>query len=189
MPRLLSLVLILSARLSIALPAAAAAAGGGSGPLPILKIHKAEYRLDLNLLEFAFTVTNPTDQVLYLDVQGQPASARQGKTLVLSFAAADAAAADTVRPQRVGARQGYQGHRRIHGLGPDTTGSGPHPADPAGAASLKVNMAVYPERSEGEGPAWMLEQAFEVSAKPAPLAKRGRRPPPQKPVKVIKPVE
>lgn len=160
---------------------------------PILKISKAEYRLDQNVLEFSFTVNNHGDSVIYLDCQGQPAAARKGKTLLLSFAAADEAAADSARPQRIGARQGYQGHRRIYGLGPDALGSALSKtggeADPAGATLLKAEMAAYPERSEGEGLPWVRERAVMVSAKPVPLAKRGKRPPPQKPVKIIKPTE
>lgn len=154
---------------------------------PEIKVTRAVYRADLNVLEFAFTVANLSDSAIYVDCQGQPAAAKAGKSLKLRFAASDAAAADTARPQRVGARQGYQGHRRIFGLGPDATGGPAHPADPLAAARLAVEMAVYPERSEGEGPAWVLERAMPVAAKPFPLAKQGARPPPPKPIKVIRP--
>lgn len=169
-----------------------AAGASGSGTHlqrpPVIEVTEAVYRLDHNVLEFAFTVTNPSDQVIYVDCQGQPAPALAGKSLSLVFAAADSLAADTARPQRVGARQGYRGNRRIFGLGPDTHG-GTHPADPAKAASLKVRMAVYPERLAGEGSAWALENRVEVAAEPAKLRKGGKRPPPRKPVKVIRPAE
>lgn len=154
---------------------------------PILKVGKAEYRLDQNVLEFSFTVTNPGDTAIYLDCQGQPAASRQGKALLLAFASEEAGA-DSARPQRIGARQGYQGHRRIYGLGPDATGAA-HAADPAGATTLKVEMAAYPERSEGEGLPWVREQAVVVSAKPSPLSRKGKRPPPPKPERIIKPTE
>lgn len=170
---------------------AAASASGAEAPAarpPVIKVTQAVYRLDQNVLEFAFTVQNPSDGVVYVDCEGQPASALAGKALALRFAAADSLAADTARPQRVGARQGYQGSRRIFGLGPDALGTA-HPADPAKAASLMVQMAVYPERVEGEGSAWMLDRGMQVAAKPVPLRRLGKRPPPPKPVKVITPAE
>jgi hypothetical protein len=170
---------------------ATAATATFAAPLPrppILQVKEAVYRPDQNVLEFAFTVANPSDSVIYVDCEGQPAATLAGKTLSLRFAAADSLAADTARPQRVGARQGYQGSRRIFGLGPDALGS-PHPADPLKAASLRVQMAVYPERLDGEGTAWMRERGTPVAAKPVPLRKAGKRPPAQKPVKVITPAE
>ncbi len=176
-------------RLVLLFSAGLVAAAGTPADLPILKVTKAEYRLHQNVMEFSFTLTNHSDSVIFLDCQGQPTASRQGKTLTLAFAAGDAAGADTARPQRVGARQGYQGHRRIYGLGPDTTGAAAVASDPSAATLLKAEMAVYPERMEGEGPAWVLERAVQVSAKPAPLAKRGKRPKAAKPTRIIKPVE
>lgn len=175
---------------ALAASASRSESGPGNPPpgSPVIKVTDAVYRLDRNVLEFSFTVTNPSDSVVYVDCEGQPVPALAGKALSLSFAAADSLAADTARPQRVGARQGYRGSRRIFGLGPDALGT-PHPADPAKAASLQVRMAVYPERPAGEGAAWMLERGMEVEAKPAPLRKLGKRPPAPKPVKVIRPAE
>jgi hypothetical protein len=145
------------------------------------------YDASQDVLAFAFTVDNPSDSVFYVDCEGQPTGTRKGSELVLRFAAPDAAAADTARPQRVGARQGYQGQRRIHGLGQAHTGAPAKATDPLKAARLAVDMAVYPERLEGEGPAWVLERASHVAAGPAALSRKGKRPAPPKPVKVITP--
>jgi hypothetical protein len=146
----------------------------------------AVYRLDQNVLEFAFTVVNPSDTAVFLDCQGDPAATLEGGILALRFAAPDEAALDTARPQRIGARQGFQGRRRIHGLGLDHLGQAKDakPADPAGAASLVLEMAVYPERSEGEGTAWVRERASRAASEAVPLRKSGKRPPPPKPVKI-----
>lgn len=181
--RRLALPLLLLAALPAALRAASAP---GS---PVLKVIQAVYRADQNVLEFAFTVDNPSDSVLYVDCQGQPQASLRGKDLALRFAARDSAEADSARPQRVGARQTYRGHRRIFGLGPDATGGPAHPADPAAAARLRVEMAAYPERLEGEGEAWLRDRALGLSAPAAPLARKGKRPPPQKPMRVVKPPE
>lgn len=183
----LAFVLFFIVVAALLVPRRAGAAEPPSMRAPEIKVTSAVYRPDQNVLEFAFTVANRSDSVIYVDCQGQPAASRTGKDLKLRFAAPDAAAADTARPQRVGARQGYQGHRRLFGLGPDATGGPAHPADPLGAARLAVEMAVYPERSEGEGPAWVLERGMPAAARPFPLAKKGKRPPPQKPVKVVRP--
>lgn len=180
--------------LSYAAPACAAAASGSPGSPgapggPALAVAQAVYRADRNVLEFAFTVRNPTDSVVYVDCQGQPQASLRGKDLSLRFAARDSSEADTARPQRVGARQTYRGHRRIFGLGPDATGGPGHPADPAAAARIRVEMAVYPERLEGEGEAWVRDRALFLAAPAAPLARKGRRPPPPKPVRVVRPPE
>lgn len=176
----------------IALAAATPSRSEAPSPRPpAIKITQAVYRLDQNVLEFAFTVTNPTDRVVYVDCEGQPAATLTGKALALNFAAADSLAADTARPQRVGAGQVYRGSRRIFGLGPDALGAAlpKGRADPAKAASILVRMTVYPERLEGEGPAWLLDSATPVAARPVPLQRKGKRPPPQKPIKVIKTTE
>lgn len=164
-----------------------ASAESASTPGVVLKITQAVYRANQNVLEFSFTVDNPSDSVVFVDCQGQGEATRRGPSLLLSFAANDAADADSARPQRIGARQGYQGHRRIFGLGPDHLGNPARPSDPIRAAKLTVEMAVYPERLEGEGPAWVLERGTRVSAKPASLAKQGKRPAAPKPVKVLTP--
>jgi hypothetical protein len=156
-------------------------------PSPVLKITQAAYRADQNVLEFAFTVDNPTDSVIYVDCQGQPEASRRGPSLLFAFAANDAAEADTSRPQRVGARQGFQGHRRIFGLGPSHLGQPARPTDPLKAARLTVEMAVYPERLEGEGPAWVLERGSRAAAQSVALSKKGKRPAAPKPVKVPAP--
>jgi hypothetical protein len=172
-----------------AFPAALRAAPAAAAATPVLKVTQAVYRADQNVLEFAFTVDNPADSVVYVDCQGQPQASLGGKELTLRFAARDSAEADTARPQRVGARQTYRGHRRIFGLGPDATGGPAHPADPAAAARLRVEMAAYPERLEGEGEAWLRDRALRLSAPASPLARKGKRPPPPKPVRVVKPPE
>lgn len=174
----------------VCLTTLAAAFGSEPSPLrtPILKVTDAVYRLDQNVLEFSFLFLNSPAGAVYVDCEGQPASALAGKALALRFAAPDSLAADTARPQRVGAGQGYRGSRRIFGLGPDALGVA-HPADPAKAASLMLQMAVYPERLDGEGSAWVLESGRQVAAKPVPLKRKGKRSPPPKPVKVIRPEE
>jgi hypothetical protein len=179
---------ILASACMLVLVAAGAVSAAPLSPPPVIRVKEAVYRLDQNVIEFSFTVTNPSDSVIYVDCEGQPAATLAGKALSLRFAAADSLAADTARPQRVGARQGYQGSRRLFGLGPDALGSA-HPTDPLKAASLRVQMAVYPERLDGEGTAWMLERAMPVAAKPVPLRKAGKRPPAPKPTKVITPAE
>jgi hypothetical protein len=173
---------------------ASAAAFGSEEPpsrKPILKVTEAGYRLDHNVLEFGFLFINSSEGAVYVDCEGQPAATLTGKALALNFAAADSLAADTVRPQRVGAGQIYRGSRRIFGLGPDALGAAfPNGrADPAKAALLLVRMMVYPERLEGEGSAWVMESAAPVAAGPVPLKRTGKRPPPQKPVKIINPKE
>ena len=187
--RKLALPLLLLAACPAALRAASAAGTPSAKGAPVLKVGQAVYRADQNVLEFAFTVDNPTDSVVYVDCQGQPQASLRGKDLSLRFAARDSAEADSIRPQRVGARQTYRGHRRIHGLGPDAAGGPAHPADPAAAARLQVEMAAYPERQEGEGEAWLRDRALRLSAPPVPLARKGKRPPPPKPVRVVKPPE
>lgn len=182
-------VALLALLLACAPPAAAASPAPGAGPAsgaPSLEVSDAVYRADLNVLEFAFTVANPTDSVLYVDCQGQPEAARRGGDLALAFAARDSAAADTARPQRVGARQTFRGHRRIFGLGPDASGGPGRPADPAAASRLRVEMAVYPGREEGEGEAWLRDRAVRLAAPAAPLARKGKRPPPPAPVRIFK---
>jgi hypothetical protein len=154
---------------------------------PVLTVTQAVYRADQNVLEFAFQVDNPTDSVIYVDCQGQPEATRRGPSLLLAFAAPDAAAADSLRPQRVGARQGFQGHRRIFGLGPDHLGQPARPSDPLKAAKLTVEMAVYPERLEGEGPTWVLERGARAGATPVTLGKKGTRPKAPEPGKVFTP--
>jgi hypothetical protein len=154
-----------------------------------LEAGEAVYRLDQNVLEFAFTVVNPSDSAIFLDCQGEPEATLTGKTLTLRFAAPDEAALDTARPQRIGARQGFQGRRRIHGLGLDHLGQAKEsrPADPAGASSLVLEMAVYPERIEGEGKAWVRERASMAVSKAAPLGRSGKRQPPPKPLRIKRP--
>lgn len=199
----------IAASTAFASPAAPAGEGGGSasaGPgippaavsavepagrtagkaVPRLEAGEAVYRLDQNVLEFSFTLVNPADSAIFLDCQGDPEVSLEGRTLLLRFAAPDEAALDTARPQRIGARQGFQGRRRIHGLGLDHLGQakGSRPADPAGAASLALEMAVYPERNEGEGQPWVRERATRAVSEAVPLRKKGKRPPPPKPVKI-----
>jgi hypothetical protein len=165
---------------------ASAGAGTAESAAYRLEAGEAVYRLDRNVLEFAFTLINPTDSAVFLDCQGEPEASLAGKTLTLRFAAPDEAALDTARPQRIGARQGFQGRRRIHGLGLDHLGQakGSKPADPAGATSLVLEMAVYPERTEGEGKAWVRERASLAASKAVPLRKSGKRQPPPKPMRI-----
>lgn len=171
------------------LSAPAAIPAASASGTPVLEISRAVYRADQNVLEFAFTVANPSDSVVYVDCQGQPQASLRGKDLALLFAARDSADADTARPQRVGARQTFRGHRRIFGLGPDASGGPAHPADPAAAARLRVEMAAYPERQEGEGEAWLRDRASRLAAPAAPLARKGKRPPPPEPMRAVKPPE
>lgn len=146
-----------------------------AGEAPVLKVEQAVYRLDQNVLEMAFTFHNPTDSVLFLDCEVQPTPTRMGSILRLDFTRAGLLNPDSARPQRIGARQGYRGHRRVWGLGPDTSGAS-LPGDPAGATTVAVEMAAYPERSEGEGTPWVLEKGFKAAAEPVPLKKTGKRP-------------
>lgn len=171
--------------------AAAAAGPKATAEAAVVRLETGEavYRLDQNVLEFAFTLVNPSDSAIFLDCQGDPEASLAGNTLTLRFAAPDEAALDTARPQRIGARQGFQGRRRIHGLGLDHLGQakGAKPADPAGAASLVLEMAVYPERMEGEGKAWVRKRASMAVSKAAPLRRSGKRKPAPKPVRIRRP--
>jgi hypothetical protein len=157
----------------------------------------AVYDVGSGVLQFAFTFTNPSDSVLYLDCQVPPRAALEGGTLVLTFAraagaaegaqaggpaATDSAAAgavdpDDFPPQRVAGGQSYQGQRRLDRV------LGEANARPK-FASLRLKIDYYPERAEGAGPMFVLERAARVAAPAHAVTRRGKPPAPPKVIKI-----
>jgi hypothetical protein len=157
---------------------AAGAAVSGGAPAPALKIEKAVYQLDPGVVQVAFEFDNPTDSVLYLDCQGRPRAAGKGGALSLSFGnVADTLAEAAEAPARVGPRQVFKAARKLYAKTPGRE-SPAIELDPTGFAKLRLEIAYYPERGEGEGSPWLKERAAFVVSKPVVMEKRGKRPPP-----------
>lgn len=148
---------------------------------PRLKIEKAVYRLDPGALEFSFEFVNSGDSAVYVDCQGRPKASARGATLALAFGGNTE---DTSVPARVGPRQTFRAARKLYGKAPGRE----NPSidlDPAAFAHLKVEMAVYPERAEGEGEAYLRERATMLAAPTVSLVKQGKRQPPP-PLRIIR---
>jgi hypothetical protein len=133
---------------------------------PTLQVGQAKYRPGHNGVEFSFRFTNPGDEPLYLDCQGLPAPSLRGKTLVLSFGRNSDS---TSRPQRIGARQTFEGYRRV-----DKVEAARAKGAMPGFTLLKAEMAVYPERKEGEGLPFITEREEMIASKAVTVAGKGR---------------
>lgn len=180
---------------------------------PTLRIDAADYDLGSGVLHIMFTFANPSDSVLYLDCQLPPRASLKGGVLTLTFArdakesegalaggpapidsappvssspapapGAPAPAAfdpDAFPPQRIAGGQTFQGQRRFDRV------LGPSSARPK-FASLRLVMGYYPERTEGEGPSFLVEKGRRVQASPHAVVRRGKPPAPPKPVRIFK---
>ena len=147
-----------------------------------LKVSEAKYRPLYGGVEFSFEFTNPTNEPVYLDCQGLPVSALSGKTLALSFGDKPDSAS---HPQRIGPRQTFAGYRRVDKVEPPRD-----PASPAGFSLLQVDMAVYPERSQGEGEPFLREQANRARSNAETVSGGGRKavaPPPRTRTRIRRP--
>jgi hypothetical protein len=180
----------------------AAAAPGGVVPAPsarpILKTDSAIYNLDKGVLQYAFTFTNPTDTVLYLDCQVPPRARLAGDNLVLAFdrsappepdSASTAAGGpvagpanpDDFPPQRVGAHQTFQGSRRLDRL----------PGGPLARPrfdKLQLEIAFYPEQELGDAK-FQADKKGVAAAPPKAVIRKGKVPPPMKPKRFKVPKE
>lgn len=170
-----------------------------AAPQPTLRIDKAAYDLGSGVLQIAFTFVNAGDSVAYLDCQMPPRASLAGGTLTLVFdrkaagsegawaggpAPTDSAPAaavdpDAYPPQRIAERQTFQGQRRFDRVLGDAS------ARPK-FTSLRLVMAVYPERAEGEGTPYLVERGIRVAAPPHAVARQGKPPVPPKPVRIFK---
>lgn len=167
---------------------------------PSLRIDAAAYDLGNGVLHIAFTFANPTDSVLYLDCQVPPRASLAGGTLTLTFArdaaasegalaggpapgdsapAAPAPDPESFPPQRIAGGQTFQGQRRLDRVLGDAS------ARPK-FTSLRIVMGYYPERAEGEGPAFVVERGKRVAAAPHAVSRKGKPPAPPKPVRIFK---
>jgi hypothetical protein len=214
---------------------------------PTLKTDTAIYHLETGTLQYAFTFTNPTDSVVFLDCQVPPYASLAGGVLTLTFdrnalqaawasaaavpVAADSAASaadasgvsgapgapaaspsagggghgvsnsgtgrtpaaarsplgvlaggpvdgsavnpDDFPPQRVGARQTFQGQRRLDRVLGDWS------ARPV-FAKVQLRMAVLPERTEGDGAPFVAERGVRVAAGVKGVVRKGKAPAPVK---------
>jgi hypothetical protein len=160
---------------------------------PSLKTDTAIYHMDGGTLQYAFTFVNPTDSVVFLDCQVPPFATLSGNTLMLdfdrtAFTATPSTAAgvpaggpldgrvvnpDDFPPQRVGPHQAFQGQRKL-----DRVLGDPH-ARPA-FAQVRLRMAWYPERAEGEGAPYLVDRKSAVAAPAGKVARKGKAPPPPK---------
>lgn len=168
-------------------------------PAPSLRVDRAVYDLGSGVLQLAFTFSNPGDSTAYLDCQVPPRASLSGGVLTLTFArgaaasegalaggpaptdSAPAAAVDwdAYPPQRIAGGQTFQGQRRLDRVLGDAR------ARPK-FASVKVVMAYYPERTEGEGPLFAAERGQRVAAPPHAAVRKGKPPEPPKPVRIFK---
>lgn len=80
---------------------------------------------------------------------------------------------DDFPPQRVGPHQAFQGQRKL-----DRVLGDPH-ARPA-FAKVRLRMAWYPERAEGEGVHYLVERKAAVAAPARNVVRKGKAPPPPK---------
>ena len=159
-------------------------------PPPNLRIDTAVYDVNAGILQFAFTFTNPSDSVLYLDCQLPPRAVLEGSTLDLVFARAAGASGaraggpvsgdsaggavnpDDFPPQRVANGQSYQGQRKLDRV------LGDWQARPK-FASLRIRIDYYPERTEGEG-RFAVERALTIGAPAHAVFRKGKPPAPPK---------
>ncbi|MEO7425853.1 MAG: hypothetical protein ABI036_11750, partial [Fibrobacteria bacterium] len=169
---------------------------------PSLRIDTAVYDLGTGVLHYAFTFSNPTDSVLFLDCQASPRASLSGGALALKFdrkenkatdtfshaanpdnpsdpadSAAPAMDANDYPPQRVGARQTFRGQRRLDRL------LGDYRARP-GFSSLQLRIAVYPESGIGEDSPYDLERQLHAVSKTVKVVRRGKVPPPPRVMKL-----
>lgn len=186
--------LMLKARVLMLCLSACVAAQEGSMPSagfpaksqPTLRIDTAAYDVAPGVLQFAFTFANPTDSVLFLDCQIPPRAVLEGRTLILLFdrgtdqdapetraggpASGGAFDAADYPPQRIAGGQTFQGRRKLDRLMGETD------SRPV-FDKLRLEMAYYPERTEGEGDRFVAEKMGKAVTGAAKVAKRGKRPP------------
>lgn len=188
-------LLLAATCLSVPLPAAA----GEGVPSPSLRVDKVIYNVEAGVLQYVFTFANPSDSVLFLDCQVPPRASLSGSTLVLDFdrkalpapGAADSAAAQPggamaggptaggsvdakdFPPQRVGARQTFQGSRRLDRV------LGGYQARPE-FKSLQLRMAYYPERESGDGEPFVAEAQRRIAGLAVTVVRKGNASAPPK---------
>jgi hypothetical protein len=151
---------------------------GANGP-GVLKAEKAVFDRETGVLQFAFTFTNATDSAVYLDCQGPPRAAAKGGVLSLSFSnTQDTSEGGAEPPERVGPRQVFTAARKLYSKIPGRENPG-IPLDPSSCSRLKIEMALYPERAEGEGAPYLREKGVLLAAPALALARKGKAPPPR----------
>lgn len=165
--------------LALLLSASIAATAASAAPAATLKLDKALLSRESGIVQIAFTFRNLSDSVVYLDCQGTPRASGKGGALTLSFGGADSGAG--YPPERVGPGQTFTATRKLYAKIPGRENPG-IALDPSPYARLRAEMAYYPERSEGEGEAFVRERAQTVSAS-APLEKKGKPPAAVKPTR------
>lgn len=163
--------------------------GTAAASAPTLKIDTAIYDAGPGVLQFAFTFANPSDSLLFLDCQLPPRAALDGRTLILRFdrsapagppeaTAGGPASGGSIDPadfppQRIAGGRTFQGRRRLDRI---LGGTESRPV----FDKLRLEMAYYPERTEGEGEGFATERMGTAVAGAAKVAQRGKRPPPGK---------